>query len=196
MINLRKYKNYIFIFCTLVLVVFKGNMLLQKEEELSYETFDKTCEFVYMELLKEYNLVELPPAAMIYDGNKDNIWTEDTFTIFENNVATPKQSQYLIGGDYYITKIILSYVPYITDNHYIMVDRLRERDVNRLEDLNKEVFSPTWFMNSFTVNGIYIRVESVGVSNSGNSSEMEDYLVSYNGKLTSDIQQLLLQVKE
>ena len=178
-------------FLLLVVVLILAYIVLHhNEKKLSYENFDKTCNYLSTKLNETYDLVKLSPTAIVYDGNQDNLWTEDTFTIMDNNAATPKQNQLLISGDNYITKVILSYTPYITDNHYIMVDRLGEMELNSLVNFDKELFYPIWSMNSFTVNGIYTRVETFGISE---SKEMEDDLILYNGTLTNNVQQLLLE---
>lgn len=190
--KIRRCTLYIFLLIVLGIVglAFLINFS-NKPPVLSYEEFNRTCTTIFSELGTKYDTVELPPGAIAYDGNPEQAWTKDVFTIISKSANKPKQKECIIINEGSVSKVIMSYAPDISEKNYLQVDRLRERDLQRA-DVPKEGVYPIWAMNSFTVKGIFIKVETVGILE---TKEAEDNLVILNGYLTQDVQKIILKLQ-
>lgn len=157
--------------------------------KISYEDFDSICSYLSTELKQQYQLIELPDKGCIYDGNPDNAWTSDSMTIVDSNIALPKQREYCILEDNFISKIAITYTPDVTEKKYLQVDRFGYQEYTKL-GVSKY---PIWSINSFTIDGMYIKIETIGVSG---SKELEDSLVNWNGALTNNVQKIILAMEK
>lgn len=189
MIN-KKCIPYIFLLI-IIGIVFGFFIKSSIKPVLTYKEFNNTCTTIFNELGAKYDTVELPPSAIVYDGNPEQAWTKDVFTIISNSADKPKQKECIIINEGSVSKVIMSYAPDISVKNYLQVDRLRERDLAK-SDAPEEGVYPIWSMNSFTVDGIFIKVETVGIFE---TKEAEDNLIMTNGYLTQDVQQIILNLK-
>lgn len=187
----KKCNPYIFLLIIIGIVVLSFFINFSNKPVITYEKFNSTCTAIFSELGTKYDTVELPPSAIVYDGNPEQAWTKDVFTIISNSANKPKQKECIIMNEGSVSKVIMSYAPDISVKNYLQVDRLRERDLAK-SDAPEEGVYPIWSMNSFTVDGIFIKVETVGILD---TKEAEDNLIMTNGYLTQDVQQIILNLK-
>jgi hypothetical protein len=132
----------------------------------------------------------LPPSAIVYHENPEQSWTKDVFTIISNSANKAKQRECIIINEDSVSKVIISYAPDINEKKYLQVDCIREKDLLKVDPSEQEAY-PIWSINSFTVDSIFIKVETMGIFE---TKEAEDNLIMTNGFLTQDVQQIILNL--